>query len=50
MIGIVLGLIIVMGGVGGIEQSQTDLELFYAALISAFGLMVMASGVKIVKE
>ena len=50
MIGIVLGLIIVMGGVGGIEQSQTDLELFYAALTASFGLMLMASGVSFVKE
>ena len=50
MIGIIIGLIIVVGGVGGIEQSQTDLDLFYASLISAFGLMVMASGIKIVKE
>jgi hypothetical protein len=50
MIRIVLGLIIVMSGVGGVETSQTDVDLLLAALISAFGLMVMASGVKFVKE
>jgi hypothetical protein len=50
MIRIILGMIIVMSGVGGIETSKSDLDLFYSALISAFGLMVMASGVKFVKE
>jgi hypothetical protein len=50
MIRIILGLIIVMSGVGGIEKSLSDLDLFYSALISSFGLMVMASGVKFVKE
>jgi len=50
MIRIVLGLIIVMGGVGGVENSQTDFDLLLAALISSFGLIVMASGVKFVKE
>ena len=50
MIRIVLGLIIVMGGVGGVENSQTDVDLLLAALISAFGLMLMASGVVFVKE
>jgi hypothetical protein len=50
MIQIILGLIIVMGGVGGVENSQTDFDLLLAALISAFGLMIMASGVKFVKE
>lgn len=50
MIRIMIGLLIAFGAVGGIEHSQTDLDLFYASLISAFGLMVMASGIKIVKE
>jgi hypothetical protein len=50
MILIILGLVIVLGGVGGVEQSQTDFELLLAALISAFGLMMMASGVTLVKE
>jgi hypothetical protein len=50
MIRIVLGLIIVMSGVGGVETSQTDVDLLLAALTSAFGLMVMASGVTFVKE
>jgi hypothetical protein len=50
MIRIILGLIIVMGGVGGVKDSQTDVDLLLASLISAFGLMIMASGVKFVKE
>jgi hypothetical protein len=50
MIRIVLGLIVVMSGVGGIETSQSDLDLFYSALVSSLGLMIMASGVKFVKE
>jgi len=50
MIGIILGLIIVVGGVGGVEQSQTDFDLLVSALTSAFGLMLMASGVSVVKE
>ena len=50
MIRIILGLIIVMGGVGGVEHSQTDLDLFYSALIASFGVLVMYSGVEFVKE
>jgi hypothetical protein len=49
MIQLVLGLIIVMSGVGGVETSQSDLDLLYSALTASFGLMVMASGVKFVK-
>ena len=50
MIRIIIGLIIVMSGVGGIETSTTDIDLFYSALVSSLGLMIMASGVKFVKE
>lgn len=50
MIRIILGLIIIMGGIGGVEQSQTDVDLMLASLIAAFGLMLMASGVTFVKE
>lgn len=50
MIGIVLGLIIVVGGVGGVEQSQTDFDLLLATLTASFGLMLMASGIQFVKE
>jgi hypothetical protein len=50
MIGIILGLIIVIGGVGGVEQSQTDVDLLLASLTAAFGLMLMASGLQFVKE
>ena len=49
MIRLIVGLIIVMFGVGGIESSTSDLELFQTALISAFGVLVMASAVKVVK-
>ena len=50
MIRIMIGLLIAFGAVGGIEHSQTDLDLFYAALTASFGLMLMASGLAFVKE
>lgn len=50
MIGIILGLIIVMGGIGGVEQSETDFDLFLASMVTAFGLLLMAAGVTFVKE
>jgi len=50
MMRIILGLIIVMGAVGGIEQSQTDWDLGLACFIAAFGLMLMRSGTTAVKE
>jgi len=50
MIRVILGLIIVMSGVGGIETSTDDFELFYSALIASFGILVMYIGVNTVKE
>jgi len=50
MIRVILGLIIVMSGVGGVETSYTDLELFYSALVASFGVLVMYAGVNTVKE
>lgn len=41
---IIMGLIITMGGVGGIELS-TDAELLAAMIISVLGLMIMYTGV-----
>ena len=49
MIRLIIGLIIAMFGVGGTESSTSDLELFQTALVSAFGVLVMWSGVEFVK-
>jgi hypothetical protein len=50
MIQVILGILIVGFGMGGVEHSETDLELFYASLVAAFGLLVMWAGVPVVKE
>ena len=50
MIQVVLGMLIVGFGVGGVEHSETDLELFYTSLVAAFGLLIMWTGVQVVKE
>lgn len=44
------GLILTLGGVGGVEQSIEDVELYTAVFISALGLMIMYVGSKIVKR
>lgn len=44
------GLVLTLGGVGGIEQSISDAELYTAVIISAVGLMIMYAGSKIVKR
>ena len=50
MIRAILGFIIVYGAVGGIEASVSDSDLILACLIAAFGLMMMASGVKFINK
>lgn len=44
------GLVLTLGGVGGIEQSISDAELYTGIIISAVGLMIMYVGSKIVKR
>lgn len=50
MIKIMLGFLLVASGVGGIDASQTDTELFVCALSAALGLMLMHSALRNVEE
>ncbi len=43
------GLILVMGGVGGIENSITDTELLSSTAISVLGCAVMWCGVRMIQ-
>jgi hypothetical protein len=45
----VVGLIMTMGGVGGVEQSLDNLSLVGAGLIALLGLAVMYCGVMMIK-
>lgn len=40
-----VGLLLTMGGVGGIENSMTNMELGGSLVIAVVGLMVMGCGV-----
>jgi hypothetical protein len=44
------GFIIVMFGVGGIEQSMDDLGLVYGVAVSAIGCLTMWAGVQGINE
>lgn len=41
----IVGLIMALGGVGGVEQSITDLELVQSTLVAIVGVCVMGCGV-----
>lgn len=41
---IIVGLVLVMGGVGGIEQDMTSILPLYPTLITLFGLFLFGSG------
>lgn len=41
----IAGLLITMGGVGGVENSITNQELFGSVLVSVVGLLTMAVAV-----
>ncbi len=43
------GLILVMGGVGGIENSVADADLFGSTVISLLGCAVMWCGVRMMQ-
>jgi hypothetical protein len=45
----ITGLLLTLGGVGGIEQSITDMELVQGLIISAVGLAVMYCGTMMMK-
>lgn len=47
---VMLGLIIVMGAVGGVEQSTTNTEFLIAGIIAGVGLYLTYAGVKRIAE
>jgi sulfite exporter TauE/SafE len=47
---VILGLILTMLGVGGIENSITDTELLQGLAVSVLGLMLMGVGVLMLRE
>ena len=47
---VMLGLIIVMGAVGGFEQSTTNIDMLIAGIIAGVGLYITYSGVKRIAE
>jgi len=42
---LIVGFIITFGGVGGIEVSQTDTEMWGSMIVSIIGLLVMYAGI-----
>ena len=44
-----VGLIMTLGGVGGVENSITSAELLDSVIVSIVGLMVMGCGVLAIK-
>lgn len=46
MIAFLIGLIIVLAGVGGVEASINNVQLIGACVVSVFGLALMNIGVK----
>ena len=44
-----VGLVMTLGGVGGIENSITNSELLDSVIVSIVGLMVMGCGVLAIK-
>ena len=47
---VMLGLLIVMGGVGGVEQSMNDRDMLLAAMIAVVGICITYFGVKRIGE
>lgn len=45
---IIGGLVLTLGGVGTVENSMTNPELFVGIIVSLIGLAVLASGAKAV--
>ena len=45
----IVGLLMAFGGVGGVEQSLTNLELIQSTLVAIVGLAVMGCGVLAIK-
>lgn len=47
---VMLGIIIVMGGVGGVEQSITNIDFLLSGIIAGVGLYITYTGVKQIAE
>ena len=45
-----VGLVMTLGGVGGIENSITNAELLDSVIVAVVGLMVMGCGVLAIKQ
>ena len=45
-----LGLLLTLGAAGGIEHSQTDLQLIYSMITAAVGISLLAIGTQLIKE
>jgi hypothetical protein len=45
-----VGLIMTLGGVGGVENSITNAELLDSVIVAVVGLMVMGCGVLAIKR
>lgn len=45
----IVGFLMAFGGVGGVEQSLTNLELIQSTLVAIVGLAVMGCGVLAIK-
>lgn len=47
---VILGLVIVMGGVGGVEQSTTNTDFLLAGMVAGIGLFLTYFGVRRIGE
>lgn len=45
-----VGLVMTLGGVGGVENSITNAELLDSVIVAVVGLMVMGCGVLAIKQ
>ena len=46
----IVGLLLTLGGVGGVEQSVADSEFYSALLVSVVGLLIMWAGTTMLKR
>ncbi len=44
------GLVLTMFGVGGVENSMTDPDLFLSTLVAVVGLVVMWTGTRLINQ
>lgn len=46
----IIGLLITFGAAGGVEQSETDLQVMYSIAVAALGLVLMYIGTNLIKD